>query len=191
MGRATLPLLGKAGKDDTVVLELSSWQLTGIPRRGPFTQCIRFHQYLSRSPQSIQRDGGVYSGQEGDLPLSERMMISAYSTAINRRRPDSLWRPRRTRISSGLRKCLRIGTSSYWGFTIVENISGCHKIDSDAWNSGNHCSRQPWRTSMGLSIVCNGWATKGVWALSMIPPAQRRFQVVPRSAPSMGNIFFS
>jgi len=34
MGRATLPLLSKASSDDTVVLELSSWQLQGFHDAG-------------------------------------------------------------------------------------------------------------------------------------------------------------
>jgi len=73
MGRATLPLLGKAGKDDTVVLELSSWQLQGFhdaglsPNASVFTNIYPDHlNRYSGMDDYIQDKKAIYLYQKDD-----------------------------------------------------------------------------------------------------------------------------
>ena len=73
MGRATLPLLGKAGKDDTVVLELSSWQLQGFhdaglsPNASLFTNIYPDHlNRYSGMEEYIQDKKAIYLYQKND-----------------------------------------------------------------------------------------------------------------------------
>ncbi len=92
MGRATLPLLGKAGKDDTVVLELSSWQLQGFhdaglsPNASVFTNIYPDH--LNRyggMEDYIQDKKAIYLYQKdddfcifnGDQPETARLALEA------------------------------------------------------------------------------------------------------------------
>jgi UDP-N-acetylmuramoylalanine--D-glutamate ligase len=73
MGRATLPLLGKAGKGDTVVLELSSWQLQGFhdaglsPNASLFTNIYPDHlNRYSGMEEYIQDKKAIYLYQKND-----------------------------------------------------------------------------------------------------------------------------
>ena len=92
MGRATLPLLGKAGEDDTVVLELSSWQLQGFhdaglsPNASVFTNIYPDHLNRYNGMQDyIQDKKAIYLYQKdndfcifnGDQPETARLALEA------------------------------------------------------------------------------------------------------------------
>lgn len=92
MGRATLPLLGKAGKDDIVVLELSSWQLQGFhdaglsPNASVFTNIYPDHlNRYSGMEEYIQDKKAIYLYQKnddfcifnGDQPETARLALEA------------------------------------------------------------------------------------------------------------------
>jgi UDP-N-acetylmuramoylalanine--D-glutamate ligase len=92
MGRATLPLLGKAGKDDTVVLELSSWQLQGFhdaslsPDASVFTNIYPDHlNRYSGMEEYIEDKKAIYLYQKnsdfcifnGDQPETARLALEA------------------------------------------------------------------------------------------------------------------
>ncbi len=92
MGRATLPLLGKAGKNDTVVLELSSWQLQGFhdaglsPNASVFTNVYPDHlNRYSGIDEYIQDKKAIYLYQKngdfcifnGDQPETARLALEA------------------------------------------------------------------------------------------------------------------
>ncbi len=92
MGRATLPLLGKAGRDDTVVLELSSWQLQGFhdadlsPNASVFTNSYPDHlNRYSGMQEYLQDKKAIYLYQKdddfcifnGDQPETARLASEA------------------------------------------------------------------------------------------------------------------
>jgi UDP-N-acetylmuramoylalanine--D-glutamate ligase len=92
MGRATLPLLGKAGRDDTVVLELSSWQLQGFhdaglsPDASVFTNIYPDHLNRYNGMQEYLQDKkAIYLYQKdddfcmfnGDQPETARLASEA------------------------------------------------------------------------------------------------------------------
>ncbi len=92
MGHATLPLIGKAGRDDTVVLELSSWQLQGFhdarisPRVSVFTNIYPDHlNRYSGMEEYIQDKKAIYLYQgaddfclfNGDQPETARFALEA------------------------------------------------------------------------------------------------------------------
>jgi len=92
MGHATLPLLGQARKNDTVVLELSSWQLQGFhdaaisPQASVFTNIYPDHlNRYSGMEEYIEDKKAIYLYQKGndfcifngDQPDSARLALEA------------------------------------------------------------------------------------------------------------------
>ena len=92
MGRATLPLLGKAGKNDTVVLELSSWQLQGFhdaglsPNASVFTNMYPDHlnrysgmeEYIGdKKAIYLYQKNGDFCIFNGDQPETARLALEA------------------------------------------------------------------------------------------------------------------